>query len=213
MAMKTNLQQISHVQLTQPDFNLDHLTETESEKRILRKFLKPELIDVMLLNVLYATRAELKRLLQHPELFPDGTSHHFTREMEILLRNVLHDGQLLEISEQSVEHELQKDIEEYREEVLPNYDKFRTMWQQFLHHSAPGSGIPKDQMDQQGCTQMITASGSLLLMNRRSEHNDFSRFLEEVCLNPSKILDTRIPNPSLQRTPHRLGRNCFRRGR
>lgn len=193
-------------------------TDPESESEDTDDESEPEMdqddLDLLILVELHATQTELKRLLQHPELFPDGTRRWFLTAMEIRLRDVLHDLHLLDASEQLEQLDWSEDLKEYREQILPDYDESRTMWQQFLHHSAPGSGTPQSRMDQHGCTQMVTASGSLILMNRRDEHNDFARFLEEVC---ARVHPT-FSKPALRMlaysvSQHRQGRNYSHRGR
>lgn len=134
--------------------------------------------------VLNETQAELKRLLQHPGLIPDGASQMFFQEMNMLLRKVVYHLRVLQAARQRRQIESQNRTSEYRRQLLPEYDESRTAWQQFLHRHAPGSGIPKDQMDEHGCTQMITAACSLMSSNRRDEHEDFAHYLEMVRLNP-----------------------------
>lgn len=211
-AMDENIRRVSLMQLGIAITWTDSESEDTDDESELE--MEQEDLDLLIHVELHATQTELKRLLQHPELFPDGTSRWFLEAMEIRLRDVLHDWHLLDASEQSEQLEWPEDLKEYRERILPDYDESRTMWQQFLHHSAPGSGTPQGRMNQHGCTQMVTASGSLILMNRRDEHNDFARFLEEVCAR----IHPRSSKPALRMLAYsgpqyRQGRNYSHRGR
>ncbi|KAL8914139.1 MAG: hypothetical protein Q9171_001134 [Xanthocarpia ochracea] len=113
-------------------------------------------LDLAISIVLDETCVQVKRLVEHPELLPPSTGRFLElmeEEFELLLSAV----QL----KQKEGQELQETIKKQRKRILTDYDEDRTVWQQFLHDKAPGSGFPKDQMYQHGCTQMATAASRL----------------------------------------------------
>ncbi|KAL8862320.1 MAG: hypothetical protein Q9178_001329 [Gyalolechia marmorata] len=102
-------------------------------------------LDLAIPIVLDETCVQVKRLVEHPELLPPGTGRFLElmeEEFELLLSAV----QL----KQKEGQELQETIKKQRKRILTDYDEDRTVWQQFLHDKAPGSGFPKDQMYQHG---------------------------------------------------------------
>ncbi|KAL8779572.1 MAG: hypothetical protein Q9213_006877 [Squamulea squamosa] len=132
-------------------------------------------LGLAIVTVLYETCAELRRLIEHPELLPQSTSRFFELmevEFEILLGSV----QL----KQKEGRGLQEAIKQHRKRILADYDDGRTTWQQFLHGQAPGSGFPKGQMLQHGCTQMATAACQLLVIYKREEYEGHE---EDDCPN------------------------------
>lgn len=132
-------------------------------------------LDLAISIVLDETCVQVKRLVEHPELLPPSTGRFLElmeEEFELLLSAV----QL----KQKEGQELQETIKKQRKRILTDYDEDRTVWQQFLHDKAPGSGFPKDQMYQHGCTQMATAACQLLVINKREEYEACSRSLEQV---------------------------------
>ncbi|KAL8854897.1 MAG: hypothetical protein Q9221_000404 [Calogaya cf. arnoldii] len=126
-------------------------------------------------TVLDETCAELKRLIEHPELLPQGTGgflEMMAGELELLLDSV----QL----KQTYGQGHQEIVKQHRKRILAGYDEKRTAWQQFLHDKAPGSGFPKEQMHLHGSTQMATAAFQLLVMRKNEEYTACSKALEEV---------------------------------
>ena len=147
--------------------------------------------------VLDETQAEIKRLLEHPELFPDGAHQWFPQVMKLELSKVLDHVALLYDVDEKENTAYQERLKRYRKQILPSYDDARTTWQQFLHNHAPGSGIPKDQMHPQGCTQMFTAACLLMAANRRDEHQGFAHSFEEVrSAPPNSFTDSLVIMPS-----------------
>lgn len=130
--------------------------------------------------ILDETQVELKRLLQHPELFPDEAQQWFPQMMKLELRKVLDHVALQYAAHEKKQIAHQESLTDYRKQILPNYDDARTIWQQFLHGQAPGCGIPKNQMPTQGCTQMVPAACSLMACNRSDEHEGYAHSLKEV---------------------------------
>ncbi|KAI4264610.1 MAG: hypothetical protein L6R42_000315 [Xanthoria sp. 1 TBL-2021] len=114
-------------------------------------------VDLAIPTLLDETCVELKRLIEHPEILPQGTGR-FLELMEGELELLLGSVQL----KQTEGHGLQEAVKQHRKQILAAYDENRTTWQQFLHDQAPGSGFPKEQMHQHGCTQMATAACQLL---------------------------------------------------
>ncbi|KAL8722246.1 MAG: hypothetical protein Q9225_001233 [Loekoesia sp. 1 TL-2023] len=139
-----------------------------------------DIVESFITTVLDETQVELKRLLQHPELFPDGTQQWFPQMMKLELRKVLNHVALQYAADEKKQAAHQEKVNEYRKRILPNYDDARTIWQQFLHGQAPGCGIPKNQMPTQGCTQMVPAACSLMACNRSEEHEGYAQSLVEL---------------------------------
>lgn len=140
----------------------------------------PQGLEAVIPVVLDKTKVELKRLLQHPELFPDGAQQWFPQVMRLELRKVS-DHVALKYAAGEKEHaKHQERVQKHREGMLPDYDIARTMWQQFLHGKAPGSGVPRNQMCLQGCTQMMTAACVFLALNKQKEYRQYARALEQV---------------------------------
>ncbi|KAL8839067.1 MAG: hypothetical protein Q9170_001903 [Blastenia crenularia] len=141
--------------------------------------------------MLHKTQIELERLLQHPELLPDVARLWFPRTM----KQKLHDLSRFLAEESAIEEgkrlEHLENIKDYQKRMLPAFDDARTLWQQFFHGFAPGSGIPEDQMLPQGCTQLIPAACLLGAANRSDEHQDCARALEaarEKLLPPREVI-------------------------
>lgn len=132
-------------------------------------------VDLAIPTLLDETCVELKRLIEHPEILPQGTGR-FLELMEGELELLLGSVQL----KQTEGHGLQEAVKQHRKQILAAYDENRTTWQQFLHDQAPGSGFPKEQMHQHGCTQMATAACQLLVIHKSDEYERCSGTLEEV---------------------------------
>ncbi|KAL8883946.1 MAG: hypothetical protein Q9192_006960 [Flavoplaca navasiana] len=132
-------------------------------------------LDLAIPLILDETSLELKRLIEHPEILPQGTSQYLdlvAGELELLL-----DAVHLKETER---HKFQEFVKKHWKHILPDYDEKRTTWQQFLHNQAPGSGFPKEQMHQHGCTQMATAACQLLANHKSEEYEGCSKSLEEA---------------------------------
>ncbi|KAL8993417.1 MAG: hypothetical protein Q9169_006366 [Polycauliona sp. 2 TL-2023] len=132
-------------------------------------------LDRAIPKVLDETCAELERLIEHPEIMPQGAGRFLelmAGELELLLSSV----QL----KQTEGHKLQEDVKDHQKQILAGYDGNRTTWQQFLHNKAPGSGFPKEQMHPHGSTQMATAACQLLVNHKGEEYEQCSKLIEEV---------------------------------
>ncbi|KAL9023875.1 MAG: hypothetical protein Q9196_006913 [Gyalolechia fulgens] len=130
--------------------------------------------------VLDETKVELKRLLQHPELFPDGAQQWFPQVMKLELRKVSKHMALQYALGENMHASRQESVVIHRKRILPDYDIRRTMWQQFLHGQAPGSGVPRNLMRLQGCTQMVTAGCFFMILSREREYLGYTRALERA---------------------------------
>lgn len=120
------------------------------------------------------TCVELKRLIEHPELLPEGID----RFLELVEKGLVHLLETAQLETKSEDYE--KVIKKHYKRILPNYDENRTNWQQFLHNKAPGTGFSKEQMHQHGTTQMVTAACQLLLRNKTQEYNQCARQGQKV---------------------------------
>lgn len=52
---------------------------------------------------------------------------------------------------------------------MPHRDPKRTLWQNYFHKNAPGSGIPAQMMPEGHCTQILPAGACELMMTWRDE--------------------------------------------
>ncbi|KAL8708266.1 MAG: hypothetical protein Q9220_006843 [cf. Caloplaca sp. 1 TL-2023] len=144
------------------------------------------IVDLAIPILLEDTSTELKRLYTHPELLPAGTNLWFFQDMKHRLRCVLKHVNLQDSAHEKQRLKARENMMHYRKEMLPAYDDHRTLWQQFLHDQAPGSGFPKDQIDPRGHTQMITAAPVLMATNKIQERDAYFRALEEG-INPNQF--------------------------
>ncbi|KAL8659683.1 MAG: hypothetical protein Q9226_000308 [Calogaya cf. arnoldii] len=151
-------------------------------------------LDLAIPTVLDETCAELKRLIEHPEILPQGTGRFLEMmagELELLLDTI----QL----KQTYGQGHQESVKQHRKRILAGYDENRTAWQQFLHDKAPGSGFPKEQMHQFGSTQMATAAFQLLVLHKTEEYTACSKALEEARRGPLPPRKDTLAG----KTPHR----------
>ncbi|KAL8953977.1 MAG: hypothetical protein Q9222_000187 [Ikaeria aurantiellina] len=137
-------------------------------------------VDLAIPILLEDTSTELKRLFSHPELLPAGANEWFFHDIKHRLHRVLGFVKIQDSVETRQRVKRQKDVNSYRKKILPTHDSHRTMWQQFLHHQAPGTGFPKDLLGPRGFTQMITAPPMLMMSNREKERNGISRAMEKL---------------------------------
>ena len=97
----------------------------------------------MMVACLASTLLELKRLQEHPELYPSkAVKQNFLRSVHkdcnLMLKRLFPSGKALVRDRKAFRKALE---EENRKRVLPTYDEQRTSWQQFLHDHAPSSGV------------------------------------------------------------------------
>lgn len=137
-------------------------------------------LEAAIFVVLDKTKAELKRLLQHPELFPDRTQEWFPQVMKLELQKVLDHLALQDAADKTENAEYQENLERQRKKILPEYDVTRTVWQQFLHGQAPGSGLSRPLPYSQGCSQLLTWSAFRLLGATLADHLINKRSLIQV---------------------------------
>ncbi|KAL8693283.1 MAG: hypothetical protein Q9218_001843 [Villophora microphyllina] len=149
----------------------DCIEDTEDTVSTLEEAI-PAMLDEM--------STELKRLLDHPELHPAGASQWFLHVLKWQFRAVLDHLVLEQDYDEEEQLDDQDDLLDYLDEVLPQYDQGRTVWQQFLHAQAPGSGLSRGQMLPKGCTQMVTVGCALVTAKKRHEQNRLKRALEDV---------------------------------
>lgn len=138
--------------------------------------------------VLDKTKVELKRLLQHPELFPDRTKEWFPQVMKLELRKALDHLALQDAAHDKKYAELYEELERHKKRTLPEYDLARTAWQQFLHGQAPGSGLDRSILKPQGCSQLLTFAGMTLVLFKLAEHTRDKRLLELVGSSLRRVL-------------------------
>ncbi|KAL9600617.1 MAG: hypothetical protein Q9219_003050 [cf. Caloplaca sp. 3 TL-2023] len=137
-------------------------------------------LEIMVPIVLDEVQVEFQRLLQHPELFPDEVRPSFLGAMKRLFRQVSDWLAMNQANEEEEYLKYQEELKDHWRKILPNFDDNRTLWQQFLHGQAPGSGIPKDQMPSQGYTQLLTSAGFFMVTNKKDEYVEYAQSLREA---------------------------------
>ena len=132
---------------------------------------------------------EVKRLLKHKALFTssnqreaffDGIRHFLDSvyEIEMIPKHILKDGNTLT----GVESNELVELEAQRHR--PTYDKHRTVWQQFMHHHSPGTGIPApvgESMVIFGNKQIVPPGGRRILLEWEVEIDNIKKSVFPVC--------------------------------
>lgn len=54
---------------------------------------------------------------------------------------------------------------------MPHRDPKRTLWQNYFHKNAPGSGLPANLMLEGHCTQVLPVGACELMLTWREERN------------------------------------------
>ena len=131
---------------------------------------------------LAATLLELKRLQEHPELYPSKTiKREFLRSVHMACDLML---KKLFSSDKALVHgwdAFRKAVDDNNKKtVLPTYDEQRTSWQQFLHKMAPGSGVRLPPVTGEETYQLVPQAGLRLILDALERSRGFKRALQAV---------------------------------
>ncbi len=129
-----------------------------------------------------ATRKELLRLQQEPELFPSkDVEERFWREVQKRC------GRMVERAIPAIEARdearelLRESIADYWQDlVLPTGDVQRKPWEQFLHNGAPGSGADVSRFGEDGSVQILPMAASRIMIAMLVEYYSIAQALDAV---------------------------------
>ncbi|KAL8964334.1 MAG: hypothetical protein Q9183_004524 [Haloplaca sp. 2 TL-2023] len=144
--------------------------------------------------VLDYVETETKRLLEDPELFPsEAYEVWFVWAMEWAVIFTYDAIEWADINYEGRSRRIRKMFRHERRRYLPNTDESRTPWQQFLHGRAPGAGIPKNFTSSEGCHQLLTRGGNLMLTNHVKDWNECGTTVQDYVAS----LSTDPPAPGV----------------
>ena len=150
-------------------------------------------IDKVIPLVLDYVQTETKRLLEDPELFPSEFYEiMFVWAMEWGLILTYDAIEWADIYYKGRSRRIRKLFRHDRRRYLPNTDEARTPWQQFLHGRAPGAGLPKNSTSSDGCHQLLTRGGALMLSNHVKNWNECGTVVQDVGVSFSTIICSNI---------------------
>jgi len=144
------------------------------------KAVKKSIIDTE--SWLATTEIELKRLQNHPELYPSiSAEQDFLRDVynvcDIMLEKWFPTQETLD----RLWEDYFKTLEDLAGSVaIPNFDKERTLWQQFLHNRAPGSGADRSLVARGCSAQIIPSAGVRLIFDLLNKRKMFIREIQAV---------------------------------
>ena len=128
------------------------------------------------------TEAELLRLQQHPELFPnDENREEFWRHVHSVSSALAAKGSKAALAHDNEHKALRTSIaESHQAGLLPTRDPSRHSWEQFLHNKAPGSGVDPSTMASEGSTQILPHAGYRIVLKMNDENNSIIEAIEAV---------------------------------
>ena len=129
-----------------------------------------------------ATKLELSRLQKYPELFPSkDLENNFWSDVHYmcdnLVEHVIPDGDTREQRYRAYHFEC---LEYEQNEILPSRDPQRTLWQQYLHNRAPGTGIDVSTFGENGSVQILPMAAIRILLAISDDSKAMIRDIEAV---------------------------------
>ena len=133
-------------------------------------------------SCLATTEIELKRLQDHPELYPSKSAEQdFLTRIYNLCDTMLEKWFPTQKTLDRLWEDYFKTLEELAGSVaIPNFDKERTLWQQFLHNRAPGSGADRSLVAGGCSAQIIPSAGARLIFDLVNKRKRFIREIKAV---------------------------------